>query len=243
MPDRLALALVFAPGAAGRDVARRVVRVFFGFRELPQALGRMLLTGEFRWFVGIPVLLLLAARLNAMFWFGDGSEAVSLGLNCLAVVWLIAGLLRISRYGPSTGIGCYVVAADGKPGALVGGLRLRLERRRRRLWIAGLWVDPAWRDRRIGTALMLGALRLALEEAQRAPLAVAVFAPSHPASKAIVAKYLGGMQTLQVGDPPSDRLRRMVDQLEAAVDRSGISYHWQLQRPPRGLFAGERGKA
>lgn len=237
------LALVFASGKAGREVARHVVRVFFGFRELPQALGRMLLTREFRWFVGFPVLLLLAAQLTTRLAYGQSAAAVSLGLNGLAVVWLIAGLVRIGRYGPSTGIACYAINADGQPGALVGALRMRLERGRRRLWIAGLVVDPAWRGRRIGTALMLGALRLAQEEAKRAPLVVSVFAPSHPASKAIVAKYLHGMQTLQVSAPPPANLCQMIDELEAAVDRSGIEYRWQLDKPPRGLFKGDRGGA
>jgi GNAT superfamily N-acetyltransferase len=231
------LALVFSP-KQGREVSRYVVRGFFSVRELPQALSRMLLTGEFRWFVGIPLLLLLVARLDATPWFGPGAESVSFGLNGLAVAWLMVGLVRISRYGPSSGIGCYVIDADGRRGQLVGGLRMRLEPKARCLWIAGLLVDPAWRGVGIGTALVLGALRIALDEAKRAPLVVSVFAPSHPASRAIVTKYLGGMQTLQVSSPPPEQLSRILCDLEAAVERSGALYHWELRAEKACLFSG-----
>ena len=231
------LALVFSPKDS-REVSGYVVRGFFGVRELPQALARMLLTCEFRWFVGIPLLLLLAARLDATAWFGPGAESVSFRLNGLAVAWLIVGLVRISQYGPSSGIGCYVIDADGKHGVLVGGLRMRLESKGRRLWITGLLVDPAWRGLGIGTALMLGALRIALDEAKRAPLVVSVFAPSHPASRAIVAKYLGGIQTLQVSTPPPEQLSRILCDLEAAVKKSGADYHWKLRAGKIGLFTG-----
>lgn len=54
-------AIVFDPASA-RGVARYVVRGFFGPRELPQALARMLMTAEFGLFVGIPIALLIAAR-------------------------------------------------------------------------------------------------------------------------------------------------------------------------------------
>jgi len=200
----------------------------------------MLLTGEFVSFVGIPVLLLFAARNIPVTLFGSNAEIVSLGLTGIAVGWLILGLLRISRYGPSSGIGCYLLEPDGQLGALVGGVRMRLERRHRRLWIAGLLVEPKWRSMGIGTALMLGAFRIAQEEALRKPVVVSVFAPSHPASKAIIAKQLGGLQSLEVATPPSKALLCILDNLESALRQSNANFQWQVSSPEHNLFGGAR---
>ena len=190
MSDTARFAIVFTPATAKR-VSNYVVRGFFGVRELPQAFARMVLTGEFALFVGIPILLLVAAKGAEEGWFGRGAGAVSPALTLIAVIWLIAGLLRISRYGPSSGIGCYIVEPDGSLGALIGGLRMRLERRHRRIWIAGLLVEPSWRGAGISIALMQAAFRLAQQEASNGPVTIAVFAPTHPASKAIIARHLG----------------------------------------------------
>lgn len=209
-------AIVYSPASA-KSVARYVTRGFFSPRELPQAFARMLLTGEFGLFVGIPIALLVAARLVP--------EMLSLVLTGVAVVWLIAGLLRISRYGPSSGIGCYVGSPQGR---LVGGLRMRFERRNRRIWIAGLLVEPECRGAGIGTALMLAAFRLAQQQVAHGPVTVSVFAPSHPASKAIIEKQLGGLQTIEVTDPPSEALQRTVERLEQALRKSPATFDWQL---------------
>jgi GNAT superfamily N-acetyltransferase len=213
------LAIVFSPASA-KSVARHVSRGFFSLREFPQAFARMLLTGEFVRFVGIPVVLLVVARFVA--------ETASQWLTVIAVIWLVAGLVRISRYGRSSGIGCYVIDADGSLAELAGGLRMRLERRGRRIWIAGLLVEPGWRGAGIGTALILAAFRLAQKEAQFAPVIVSVFAPSHPASKAIIERQLGGMQTVEVTDPPSEALVRTIERLEQSLDRSASTFEWQL---------------
>lgn len=211
--------IVYSPASA-KSVAKYVTRGFFSLRELPQALARMLLTGEFGLFVGIPIALLFAAR-----FVPDTPSSILTGV---AVVWLFAGLVRISRYGPSSGIGCYVLDADGAQGKLVGGLRMRFERSRRRIWIAGLLVEPAWRGAGIGTALMLAAFRLAQKQVAHGPVIVSVFAPSHPASKAIVDKQLGGLQSIQVTDPPSDALNRTIARLEQALPKTPTTFEWQL---------------
>lgn len=212
-------AIVFDPASA-RSVSGYVTRGFFSPREFPQAFARMLLTGEFGVFVGIPLALLLAARFVP--------EMPSLILTVVAVIWLIASLVRISRYGPSSGIGCYVLESDGSRGQLVGGLRMRLERGKRRLWIAGLLAEPAWRGAGIGTALMLAAFRLAQKEAMHGPVTVAVFAPTHPASKAIIEKHLGGLQTIEASDPPSEELSRTMARLQQALPGSNATFEWQL---------------
>lgn len=160
MNSRRHFAIVFDPASA-RSVSKYVVRGFFSPREFPQAFARMLLTGEFALFVGIPLALLLAARFVP--------ETLSLILTVVAVGWLIAGLVRIGRYGPSSGIGCYVLDSGDDQGKLVGGLRMRLERSGRRLWIAGLLVEPSWRGEGIGTALMLAAFRLAQKQVAYGP--------------------------------------------------------------------------
>ena len=228
-------AIVYTPESA-KAVARYVVRGFFGPRELPQALARMVLTGEFARFVGIPVVLLIAARMVPEAGSGwDGGMAAP-ALTLIAVAWLIAGLLRISRYGPSSGIGCYLVEPDGTLGALAGGLRMRLERRQRRIWIAGLLVEPQWRGARVGTALMRAAFRLAQAEAASGPVTVSVFAPSHPASRAIIARHLGGVQAVEVAEPPAEALQKLTASLDAALKQSGAVFQWNLSTPEQGLF-------
>lgn len=218
MNNRQCFSIVYSPASA--KSAKYVTRGFFTLRELPQALARMLLTGEFGLFVGIPIALLFAAR-----FVPDTPSSILTGI---AVVCLIAGLVRISRYGPSSGIGCYVLDADGAQGKLVGGLRMRFERGSRRIWIAGLLVEPAWRGAGIGTALMLTAFRLAQRQVAHGPVTVSVFAPSHPASKAIVEKQLGGLQSIQVTDPPSDALNRTIERLEQALRKTPSTFEWQL---------------
>lgn len=219
-----------------KSVAAYVVRGFFSRRELPQALTRMLLTAEFGWFIAIPVVLLLIAHWLAAA-LPDAAGLAPL-VEGLAVLWLLAGLWRIARYGASAGIGCFALDAEGRRGALVGGLRMRLERRRRKIWIAGLLVEPSARGAGIGTALVLAAIRLAQQEAVRGPVAIEVFAPSHPASKAIVAQQLGGRQSLSVSVPISDEVRLVIERLEASLAKSaGSDFRWQLERGCGGLFA------
>ena len=215
-------AIVYS-AASAKSVSKYVTRGFFGPRELPQAFARMLLTGEFGLFVGIPIAFLLTARFVP--------DTLSLILTGVAVVWLIAGLVRISRYGPSSGIGCYVLGADGSQGKLIGGLRMRSERGSRRIWIAGLLVEPGWRGAGIGTALMLAAFRLAQKQVAHGPVTVSVFAPSHPASKAIIERQLGGLQTIQITDPPSEALNHTIERLEQALQKSLSTFEWQLSDP------------
>jgi GNAT superfamily N-acetyltransferase len=150
----------------------------------------------------------------------------------LATAWLLVGLVRIARYGRSSGIGCFAVDGSGARGELVGGLRLRLERGRRRMWIAGLLVEPQARGAGIGTALMLAAFRLAQREAVRGPVTVSVFAPTHPASRAIVARYLGGEQDVLVVEPLSEKARQALERLEAVQ----ASFRWTIAEDGKGLF-------
>jgi GNAT superfamily N-acetyltransferase len=217
------LEIVFEPLVAKR-VARYVARSFFGPRELPQALARMLLTKEFGVFAGVPIALLLGAQLIPDRIFGWDGVMLAQALFWLAVLWLLAALARIGRYGRSSGIGCFAQDAGGARGALVGGLRMRLERGARRLWIAGLFVEPEARGAGIGTALVLAAFKLALRDAARGPVTVTVFAPSHPASKAMVARQLGGAQAVLVSQPLSEEARRTIERLETALGESAFTW-------------------
>lgn len=229
------LYIVFDP-ASGKSVAKYVVRGFFGFREFPQALARMLLTAEFFFFVGIPIVLLLAANLIPALFPARDTEIVSLSLTIAAVCWLLGGLVQISRYGPGSGIGCYAIDPVTSQRKLVGGLRVRLDRRDRRMWIAGLLVEPSWRGAGIGTALMLAAFRLAQQEAAHGPVTVSVFAPTHPASKAIIARQLGGMQVIEVANTPSEELSRTMARLEQALLNTQIKFEWHLPEGDYRLF-------
>ena len=204
----------------GKKVARRVAAAFFGWREFPQAFARMVLTREFILLAGIPALMIGVAHLTEWDW-----------LTVVAVLWLLASLVRIASFGYATGIGCIALRPDGRE-ELVGGLRLRVERRSRRLWIAGIRVDPRFRGGGIGSALILAVFRLARQEAAHGALMVSVFAPAHPASKAIVAHQLGGMQDVPVAEPLSDEARRALDSLEPAAK----GFSWKLE--PARFFDG-----
>jgi GNAT superfamily N-acetyltransferase len=203
----------------GKKVARRVALAFFGWREFPQAFARMVLTREFALLAGIPALLLVVARFTE-------SDL----LTVAAVLWLLGSLVRIASFGYASGIACLARDADGRE-RLVGGLRLRVQRRARRLWIAGIHVDPGFRGAGIGSALILAAFRLAREEATQGPILVSVFAPAHPASKAIVARQLAGMQDVPVDEPLAEETRRVLQALEPAA----TGFSWQLA--PARFFA------
>jgi len=220
--------------ATDKAVAGYVTRGFFSLREFPQAFARMVLTGEFGLFVGIPLVLLVAARLVEQ--LQPRADMVATWLTIIAVFWLIAGLVRISRYGRSSGIGCYVLGPNDAQDQLAGGLRMRLERRGRKLWIAGILVEPEWRGAGIGTALILAAFRLAQHEAARGPVTVCVFAPSHPASRTIIEKQLDGMQTIEVTLQPSDVQKHTKDRLEQALSKSQSAFIWRLADTDQPLF-------
>ena len=222
--------------ASGKRVAKYVVRGFFGLRELPQAMSRMLLTAEFFFFVGIPVVLLVAANIIPSIFAGRETEVISLSLTIVAVCWLLGGLVQISRYGRGSGIGCYITDPASSRRTLAGGLRMRLDGRHRRVWIAGLLVEPAFRGAGIGTALMLAAFRLAQQQAAHGPVVVAVFAPSHPASRAIISRHLGGAQVIRVTHPPSEELSRTIARLEGALAGSAATFEWQLPGADYRLF-------
>ena len=205
------LEITFEP-RLGKKVARRVAAAFFGWREFPQAFARMVLTREFALLAGIPAAMLVVAHVTEWGW-----------LTVAAVLWLLASLARIASFGYASGIACLALRPDGRE-ELVGGLRLRVQRGSRRLWIAGIHVDASFRGAGIGSALILAVFRLAREEAGSAPVLVSVFAPAHPASKAIVARQLGGMQDVPIGEPLSEEARRVLDALEPAAK----GFSWKL---------------
>ena len=205
----------------GKQVARRVALVFFTWREFPQAFARMVLTREFVLLAGIPALMIVVARFLP--------EVPSQILTLVAVVWLLAALARIASFGYSTGVACLAHDPGGSE-RIVGGLRLRVERRARRLWIAGIHVDPGFRGAGIASALILAVFRLAREEAAHGPVLVSVFAPAHPASKAIVERQLGGMQDVAVAEPLAEATRKVLESLEPAA----AAFSWKLE--PARLF-------
>jgi hypothetical protein len=75
---------------------------------------------------------------------------------------------------------------------------------------------------------MLAAFRVARKRVTHGPITVAVFAPSHPASRAIIEKQLGGLQSMQVTEPPSEILQRTIERLEQALQKSSAKFEWQL---------------
>lgn len=212
MPD---FEIVHDP-ATSPAVGRHVVRQFFTPRELPMAMLRALRTPEFILFVGAPVVVLSVGR-----WLLD--DLKWLRLAGVVAAWLVAGAVWMLTLGKGHGIGCY----DG--GRLVGGLRMKVSRRR--MWLAGILVDPACRGNGMFPALLLGAFRMAAEAARERPLTVSVFAPAHPASRRVVEKYFDGKLFLPVDPAAGSAFARTLAKLEAEVkelEGKGIRYTFRL---------------
>ncbi len=205
----------FAPGAS-RAAGRYVVRGFFAPRELPLAMLRALKTREFVLYVGLPLAALAGTYALPVDWQPAAMWIV--------IAWLLLGAALLLTLGRGEAVAVY----SGE--RLVGGLRLKVSRRRRRLWLAGILVDPDLRGKGMFPALLLAAFRLA--ESAR-PLTIEVFAPAHPASRRMVEKYLEGKTTIPVepGDSIFGRaLARFVAEVKALEER-GVRYDFEIDRP------------
>ena len=119
-------------------VGRFVVSRFFTPRELPQALGRALFTRDFLLSAGLPLLVIGGA-------YAMPEGPVRQGLLWAALGWLAVAALLLLALGKSRAIGCRT-----SDGALAGGLRMKVSRRR--ILLAGVVVEPAWRVSTLATA-------------------------------------------------------------------------------------------
>jgi hypothetical protein len=222
-----------------KATSRYVVRGFFTPREFPQAFWRFLFTREFLLPVGIPGAIVLTVNLLPLFSTAPVLETVLVAGTAVGVAWMLGGLVWSLSLGKSIAIGCFAPGENGERTRLVGGLRLKAASRRRRLCLAGALVDPGMRGKRVFTALMVAALRLAREEAARGPVIVTPFAPTHPASVRLVNKYLGGVHRLAVDPAPDSAFSKALDRLEAelrALEDDGVRYRFNAPMPEGGLF-------
>jgi GNAT superfamily N-acetyltransferase len=130
------------------------------------------------------------------------------GLGCWAPVplMMLMGLVLGRSLGRTVGLGLY----DGDK--LVGGFRLKVSRRRNRLLLIGLYVEPAYRRCGGATLLLAAALEVAAGEVRDGGKVVA-FTPTHPASRRLVEEFVAGGR-MTVG---SEEFLRARDALRAAV--------------------------
>jgi GNAT superfamily N-acetyltransferase len=168
-------------------IDRFVRRGLVSGREGWRAVGRYLFSGYFLLTAVLPAGGLILLVVTARFFIGT-NPLVNL---CLAggpfLLWLVFQVVRRGRAGRVVCLGCRT-DGDG-PGRLVGGMRLLLNEKRRRVLIAGLYVDPAHRRRGILSALLLGLFRWLARQPGLSDCRIRMLAPVHPASRQIRKRY------------------------------------------------------
>lgn len=219
---------------ASPEAAAYVLKGFFTPRELPQALLRLPRTREFILPVGIPLLLAAAGAALRHFAFGGPLALAGTALTAVAVVWLVFGLVHNLRMGRSEGIGVYALT-DGDPPQLAGGLRMKVSPTKRSIALAGALTDPAHRGKRLFTALLLGAFRMARTESSQGPVTIVVFAPTHPASRKAVARYVGDARKIPVdtaSDAPFSRALAALEKDVGELPDRGVVMAFHLPAEP-----------
>ena len=216
--------VVFDKSISGK-ASRFVVRGFFTPAEILQAVLRMFLTRDTLLYLGIPLVMLAASYMVPGGWGADWPLPPAQALIIAASIWLCVGAALLLRMGNSRAIA--VCSGD----TIVGGLRLKVARRR--VSLAGVFVESGWRGRGMFSALLLAAFELMAREApSRGRMEFRVFAPAHPASKRIVQKYLGGRAAIEVDTSPGSQFSSILDMLKEEVrlfERKGICYALRLQ--------------
>lgn len=203
--------IVYDPARSGR-FSRFVVSRFFTPRELPQAVGRAFFTRDFLLTAGLPLAIIGAGYLAP-----EGE--LRLALFGLALGWLSVAALVLLTLGKSRAIGC--LAADG---TLAGALRLKVSKRR--LCLAGVVVEPAYRGKGIFTALLLAAFRLTARAP--GPMTLTVFGPAHPASKHVVEKYFAGALSLPAESPTFTASLAALEAEQRGLEGRGIRHRFSL---------------
>lgn len=214
--------------SSSRAAGRYVVRGFFTPREIPQAVVRAFLTRELYVFIGLPLLVVIGAYFIPDAWELTWRIPPRQSLFAIVMVWLAANAIYLATLGKSEGI----AVVDGS-GRMVGGLRLKVSRRRRTVWMAGILVDPSLRGKGMFPALLLAVWRLALKAAEAGPVTLEVFAPAHPASKRVVEKYFGGKTTIRVETAEESTFAKSHAMLDAEVregEARGVAYDYLLER-------------
>jgi GNAT superfamily N-acetyltransferase len=218
-----------------RRVARYVTLGSFSARELPIAIWRMVLTRDFIFSAGIPALILFFGKII----HGSLSlEKTGMLIMGIAVIWLLAALVWILRFGKTYGIGCDFSGENPEKKTLVGGLRFKFAKRKRIIRIAGILVDSQHRKKGIFTALLLALFRMAIQEAQkegsknRSPMRISIFAPGHPASRRVVHTYFHDRQTLILELDKENIFAKSLKRLELeveAMNERGVQFTFSIQ--------------
>jgi GNAT superfamily N-acetyltransferase len=213
---------------SSRAAGRYVVRGFFTPREIPQAVVRAFLTRELYVFIGLPLLVVIGAYFIPDAWELSWRIPPRQTLFAVVMAWLMANAIYLATLGKSEGIA--VMDSDGR---LVGGLRLKVSKRRRVVWMAGILVDPSLRGKGMFPALLLAVFQLASDAAKAGPLTLEVFAPAHPASKRVVEKYFGGKTTIPVESAAESTFAKSHAMLDAEVrelESRGVAYDYVIDR-------------
>ncbi len=155
----------------------------------------------------------------AVFFLFGPFPLINLGLVITPFLgWSIFQAARRARAGRVVCLGCF--RGHTRPGPAAGGMRLLVNEKRRRLLIAGLYVDPAERRQGVLTALFLGLFRWLERRPELAGCRIRLLAPIHPASVKMEGRYCGRSE--------DDRRNIRVD-LERRVDarrQAGIEYSY-----------------
>lgn len=234
-PRKLQYEIVFNPEAS-RTAVRFVTSGSLSLRELPAELWRMVYTRDFFVYCGVPVILLILGKAAAS--VSASMQHVEIALTVVAVIWLLAGLVFIYRFGRTFAVACFF-ADEGTGGKrIAGGLRVRADRRNRKIRIAGVLVDENHRNRGIFSALLLALFRLAADrpskEAGLAPVHIMIFAAAHEASIAVDRRYFGGSGDIAVDNDPNSRFMKSMGLLENEISllrEKGVEFTFVLDRP------------
>lgn len=217
-----------------QEFSSYVTRRSLSLEELPIALLRSFFTREFGLTCGIPLLLIGAVEILSRFL--SISDDLALVVHWGGALWMVAALfwILLFQFQKPLGIGCFAVEEGEEK--LIGGLRMKVNWKKRTLLIAGAFVEIDHRQKGILKALFLALFRLFQEEAlfegqKLPPFRFVVFAPVHRASKKIVAHYFGGhceMEVLPQGDHSFGKALRSLEEERQKIKERSIEFDFSL---------------
>jgi hypothetical protein len=124
----------------------------------------------------------------------------SMGLSWLAIL-LPLGLLVWIGYNAGGKTACMALCtgqSHAQTAPLIGGMRLKYHQRRKKLVVAGLYIDPEYRGQH-GSQYLLQGLLLSAYQLLPEGGTISIYCPTHPASHVLQQRYL--QDGLIIGSP------------------------------------------